>query len=108
MANAVVIPNLVVPGGQQSESLGLLGSDYITNTTNLDGAAANVVWGIITAITTATFTLLTSPSTSVNGAAPAAGNLNGLVLPEGRSIYGRFTNITLTSGSVIAYRTQTQ
>jgi hypothetical protein len=109
MANAVAITNIPVAGGLQAAAMGAVGSDYITNTTNLDGVAANVVWGIITAITTATFTTLTSTTTSLNGAAAGgSGNLNGLVLAAGQSIYGRFTTITLASGSVMAYRVQVQ
>lgn len=106
MANAVAIPNLTVGGGLQGLALGVLGADYVTDTTITDGAPNNIVWGIITAITAATFTTLNTTSVSTNRAAPA--NMNGLVLAAGQSIYGRFTLFTLTSGSVIAYRVQTQ
>lgn len=108
MANAITITPTVA-GGLDAAAMGAIGSDYITNSTNLDGVSANVIWGVITAITPATFTLLTSANTSLNGAAAGgAGNFNGLVLGTGQSIYGRFTTITLTSGSIIAYRVQTQ
>jgi len=101
MANAInIAPN--VAGGLQTVSMGAAGGDWIDNTTNLDGVAAGVTWGIITATTATVFTTLTTSTISVNGAAIT--NLNGKTLAAGLSIFGRFTSITLTSVSIIAYR----
>lgn len=92
----MTLPKIV--GSLDAAALGQLGGDWI------DDTAAHVGdWCVITALTAATFTLCTTGTFTVNGG-NAAEPLNGKVLPAGMSIYGRFTAITLTGGSVVAYR----
>ena len=69
---------------------GELGGQYITDTTAYTGD-----WICIQAITATTFTTLTS--TSITGA------LASISLAAGATLNGRFSAITLASGSVIAY-----
>ena len=69
---------------------GELGGQYIT------GTGANTGdWICIQAITATTFTTLMS--TSITGA------LASITLAAGATLHGKFTAITLASGSVIAY-----
>ena len=84
--------------GPDSIELGQMGLDWIDNTGAVTGR-----WCIIQATTAATFTTLTVESPCAINGTPST-NLNGKVLPVGHQIRGRFTAITLTSGSVIAYR----
>ena len=85
-----------VPGGLQSISLGQLGAIFIDDIAEHTGD-----WCVITALTDATFTDLVTSTISLNGAVP--GSLGGKVLGKGLSLFGRFSTIELTSGSVIAY-----
>jgi hypothetical protein len=78
---------------------GQLGMDWITDATPVTGD-----WVAITSIgaVDAVFTVLTPTSRCrVNG---ANANLNGRTLPVGRTIYGRFSTITLSAGAVVAYK----
>jgi len=67
------------------------GGLYITGT----GANAGD-WNCIQAITACTFTVLVSP----NIAGPS---LNTITLAAGTTLHGRFSAITLATGSVVAY-----
>jgi hypothetical protein len=81
-----------------SASLGAFGFDLITST-----AARTGTWCVIEVLEDAIFTLLTNTAPqTLNAVANAA--FGSLTLAAGRRIYGRFTAITLASGSVIAYR----
>lgn len=71
------------------DEFGQKGGEYITNTTATLGN-----WKVIKCITDATFTTLT---TSVGD------DFDGVVLSAGDVLYGPFTNITLSAGSVIGY-----
>lgn len=103
-------------GTSESLSLGQLGSDFIRDTgayvaTTHSGPNKNG-WGIIEAMTDTVFSVLTSgkyPANPVTGV--TAGDImthrpNNLTftLFKGQRLYGIWTAITLTSGSVIAYR----
>ena len=80
----------------ESVEFGRLGLDYITDTSAHTG-----VWGIIECKTNCTFTTLEGENLYTNG---TLGNLNSYTLTAGQRLYGVFTKITLTSGSVVAYR----
>lgn len=89
----------MIPGGLEAIALGQLGMDWIDNTNAVTGT-----WCIITALTDTVFNVLTVASPlSVNGTAGSSLG-GGKALTAGKSIYGQFTAITLTSGSVVAYR----
>ena len=75
-----------IPG---APDLGQNGSQVITGT-----GATTGDWFCIDVITAAVFTLLTGNMTSVGSTS----------FPAGTKIFGRFTAITLASGSVIAYK----
>jgi hypothetical protein len=78
--------------GKFAYDFGQHGADYITDTN-----AHKQNWVAIKAdgAANAVFTTLTTSS---------GDNLDGVTLIAGDTIYGPFTNITLTSGGVIAYR----
>lgn len=83
----------------QSVSLGQLGGNLITNTTEYTGD-----WAIITALQDTVFVLLTSSTMTLNSAVFGATNsLDGITLLKGMSLYGRFSALTLASGAVAAY-----
>lgn len=69
---------------------GEAGGRFINDTTARTGD-----WICIQAITATTFTTLTSPSIS--------GSIASITLSAGVTLHGRFTAITLATGSVIAY-----
>jgi hypothetical protein len=74
---------------------GKYGSDWIANTDAVTGR-----WSAILVIAAATFSLLTG-DVSVNH-----GAVTGVAFPAGTILRGRFTAITLTSGSVVAYKAE--
>lgn len=84
-----------------STSMGQSGADWIDNTTVLTGD-----WAVIQAITDTVFAAMTCSTISINGGAvPATWATKAIT--AGTVLYGRFTSITLTSGSVVAYRATT-
>jgi len=50
--------------------------------------------------------LVAATLTSINAdaSAPITGDFTGVAIPAGMSIYGKFTDFTLTSGKVLAYQ----
>lgn len=85
-------------GSTHALGLGQLGSDFINDTSVHTGS-----WGILYCIQPCTFTTLTSGNGN-DGNAVMAGTLSAMSLASGMIIYGYFTTITLSSGSLIAYR----
>ena len=81
-----------------SVALGQMGADYITNTNTHTGR-----WSVIQVIADATFNAVVQDSIFLNSA-PTPYNFAGVVLTAGTVIYGNFTSIDLTSGTIIAYR----
>jgi len=77
-------------GAPQSLSLGQLGGIVIADTEVHTGD-----WGILHALTAVVFTAVTSSTLS--------GSLAGVTLYGGDTIFGRFSSIQLTSGTLIAY-----
>jgi len=75
--------------GVRDDEFGQNGGDYIADTT---ATAGN--WKVVKCITACSFTALTCSE---------GDNFDGVALAAGDVIYGPFTNITLASGSVIAY-----
>jgi hypothetical protein len=69
------------------------GARYITNTTTTTDGPFIAIF----AVTAAT---LAAGTTSED----VVGTLTGLVIPVGETIYGTFTQVQLSAGSVIAYR----
>jgi len=80
-----------------SSSLGRRGSTYITDTNAHTGT-----FGCIQALAATVIATLVS-GTDHAGSAVMSGTLTNVPLPAGVSIYGSFTSITLTSGTVVAY-----
>ena len=76
----------------QRAELGQYGFVYESSTTTLTGN-----WFKIKCITQTTFTVLTGNNTG--------DAITGVAFPAGTELYGHFTAITLTSGSVFAYNT---
>lgn len=74
-----------------SMAAGEFGGDFYANTTVRTGQT----WCAVQVITAAVFTTLTG---TLNN------SIAGVSFPAGTIIYGRFTTITLASGSVVAYR----
>lgn len=91
--------NIKIPRGELDAcAMGQKGADWIDNTSARTGD-----WVCVIALVDAVFTTLTPDDNTpykVNG---TVGNLNGKALPKGVAIFGRFTAITLTSGTVVAY-----
>lgn len=85
--------------GQQSQALGQLGSTYINDTAAHPGA-----FGTIQALTATTIATLVSGN-GYDGTPLMKGTLTAISLPAGSALYGYFTSVTLTSGSVVAYNT---
>lgn len=79
-----------IMNGIRDDEFGQLGADYITDTTVTVGS-----WKAVKCITAATFTTLTTST---------GDDLDGVVLAAGDVIYGPFTGITLSAGSVVAYK----
>lgn len=98
MANIIAIKPAFFKGSLQSAAMGLLGADLITDTTD----TANASWSAIAVLDDATFTILETPTVSLNRAAPT--NLNGQTFARGTILFGKFTRIQLSVGRVIAYR----
>lgn len=93
--------NHPIPTATGSISLGQYGANWIDDTGAYTGD-----WCVITALTNTVFASPTrATSFFINGGAQnVAANLAGKSLAQGLSLFGRFSNIQLTSGSVIAYR----
>lgn len=93
--------NIKVPIGDLAPiAMGQHGSDWIDNTAVRTGD-----WTVLVALADVVFTTLVSDDNTpvyVNG---VVGNLNGKSLAKGLSLFGRFTAVTLASGTIIAYRT---
>lgn len=67
-----------------------IGGDYLTDLVVHAGS-----WRAITALAAATADLV---------APDLGGELAGVPIPVGTTIYGNFTSITLTAGKVLAYK----
>jgi len=50
------------------------------------------------------FTVIGSTSATVTTASPSGDALSGAVIPNGVTVYGNFTTINPSSGTVLAYR----
>lgn len=92
----MAIPKQV--GSPDSIALGGLGAVIITNTSAYTGD-----WAVIHALTDTVFSVLTSQTVRLNSTTSALPGSAAFTLPAGHDIYGRFSAITLTSGSCIAY-----
>ena len=79
-----------IMNGTRDDEFGQNGANYITDTTVTTGQ-----WKAIKCITAATFTTLTTV---------VGDDLDGVVLAAGDVIYGPFSGITLSAGSVVAYK----
>jgi len=75
----------------QNLIIGRVGSNLLNDTSVHTGK-----WFAITIISDAIFTTLTSSNLT--------GSTTGITFPAGIQIYGDFTTITLTSGTVLAYK----
>jgi hypothetical protein len=75
-----------------STALGQYGAEVITDT----AARQNKNYSAITVLADANFSALTGRLVSGNA-------LTGFAIPAGVTLFGIFTDITLTSGKVIAY-----
>ena len=82
----------------EAAALGGLGAVLINNTSNVTGD-----WCILQALSDAVFTTLNTTTIRLNSGTAAPSNLNGITLSAGHYLYGRFTSITLTSGTLVAY-----
>lgn len=79
-----------IMNGIRDDEFGQNGGQYITTTaTDYPGN-----WKAIKCITEVTFTTLTTSK---------GDDFDGVVLSQGDVIYGPFTNINISAGSVIAY-----
>lgn len=87
----------MLTGSYISETLGLNGSTYITDTATHTGT-----FGIIQALSDTVISALVS-ATFTDGTAVMTGTLAAISLPAGVSLYGSFTSVKLTSGVVVAY-----
>lgn len=92
-------------GSTEALKLGQLGSTFINNTSANTGD-----WGAIQCVSSAaaTFSTLTS-GVNDNGddvmePGASVANLNGMTIQPGQIIFGRFSDITLGAGAVIAYK----
>lgn len=74
--------------------LGAYGGDLVTTTTAQTG-----VWFAITCLSGTVFATLTEIGVT------RSGTIGSAVFPAGTTIFGAFTNFTLSSGSVRAYNT---
>jgi hypothetical protein len=77
------------------QQLGESGVIYESGTTALTGLDICK----ITTITTTTFSVLTNAL-----ATPTSDAITGIAIPAGVDLYGKFTNVTLTSGAVALYK----
>ena len=75
-----------------STSLGQLGAEVITDTVPRTGKN----YAAITVLADATFSTLTTIGLTGNA-------ITGFAISAGTTLFGRFTEVTLTSGKVIAY-----
>jgi hypothetical protein len=78
------------------QTLGEAGVIYETDTTTPSVLTGLDVWKITTLKTT-TFATLTN-------AVGAGDDITGIAIPAGVDLYGKFTNVTLTSGAVALYK----
>ena len=86
-----------IPGGADSCSMAFYGSDIVSNTTNYTGD-----WCSLTALTDTVFTVASCSTISINGVVPA--NWSTVAITAGRTLFGRWTSVTLASGSVYLVR----
>ncbi len=93
-------------------AFGAQGSTYTASSSTAITPPANNVYVAIYMLTQTTFDNSTglvaeSATGSINSAGIGAGtggqNVDTVIFPAGTTIYGRWTSINLTSGSVIAY-----
>lgn len=75
--------------------VGWNGSEYISDTT-AHYPPANMVYTAIMPLADATISAITGEG--------LAGTFTGAIIPKGVPFYGRFSSITLTSGTIIAYK----
>ena len=75
--------------------IGAYGAKIVTN-----AVAQTGTWMAILCLSATVFATLTEPNGVV------AGSIGSAVFPAGVTIYGAFTNFTLTSGSVRCYNTR--
>ena len=98
------------PGTIDAITFGQMGSVYTDSTTTTVRAAAGKVISAITFLEDTTFTTLTSKDASICFNTVTASGQNGEILgsdqvfPRGLTIYGRFGELRLNSGAVIAYQ----
>lgn len=78
-----------IMNGIRDDEFGQNGGNYITTTAAFTGN-----WKVVKCITDCVFTTLTCSE---------GDNFDGVALSAGDVLYGPFTNITLASGSIIAY-----
>ena len=78
-------------------NVGEHGWTIVTSTAAISGE----VWCAITMLSATVFATITSTGRTLTGTMASA------LFPAGLTIYGGFTDFTLTSGSVIAYRSRT-
>jgi hypothetical protein len=81
------------------ESLGAYGAEYISNTT----AGTSKNYCAITMLEDTTFTTLTASNWSA-GSTSSVYTGSTVTYPKGITIFGTFTDVTLLTGKVIAYK----
>lgn len=88
-------------GAMQSTAMGQLGADFINDTETHTGD-----WGVLYCLASCSFTLLASGELPNGDDAVVAttGDLTGITLTPGMLIYGRYAQIKLASGKLMAYR----
>jgi hypothetical protein len=81
------------------ESLGAYGAEYISNTT----AVTSKNYCAITMLEDTTFTTLTASNWSA-GSTSSIYTTSAVTYPKGLTIFGTFTEVTLLTGKIIAYK----
>lgn len=81
------------------EALGKYGLEYITNTTSATGKN----YCAITMLEDTTFTTLTTPNWSA-GTSGSIYTTSAVTYPKGLTIFGKFTDVTLLTGKILAYK----
>ena len=82
--------NLANPGNHQLATFGQKGFDLLTGSQSAELATH---YNAVTCLEDAVLTV-----TSVNG-----DGLSGVVMPAGATVYGLFTAVSITEGSILAY-----
>jgi hypothetical protein len=95
MKEGNVVMNLA---DKAEETLGGKGFLYAADT-SVNAAATGQCFFAIHVLTEAVFTTMTPTTT-----APITGTITGVTLPAGTDLFGKFTVLTLASGSIIAYK----